>query len=281
MNFPYPMQVVARIALEASGNREEVRSKFYDRLLGLNADWSGEIQPASVFRYAGTPAELMPMASYGVDGAHAGLVIHAPELNLQDYLVGSYCEIDGMAVQFAGRDSRHFIEMRLSAMLQCWHTLDQDKGWREKIKIEREKYSPYLEKIARELHLKPRADMKIFGWGQGENEVDLRAPDVHAGWHYMPSDDNVGVLAPTVQFDPTYTKYDNEDGFRTARVLKNRGFPASALLVLKQFLWRNRLEKHASEILEEMLPLYETLGRPMHVEATKATIAIMKQLETK
>ncbi len=292
-HIPKPLLLATELSLEFFKGNPPSLSYLSDRLYGLNhADWMRTLDLCLHERTAPTlPAEFIPIADYGVDGAQAGLVVHAPEIEQDDYPVGAYCEIDFDGVLLAGRDTRHFLEQRFSAMLNSWETMGQDvdalgkllgndgpmaEGLAAKMRADAMESSttlrPLIEKIANVLNLNPDPNTRIMGWGM--ERVELPPPPVPKGWRYERTNDFVGILAPCQHFDPHFTPdLVGPNPHRTARGLLRRNSPASALYVLKQHAidaWRDQ-SKTFPDWLETTANAYEALGRPLLAQSIRIT----------
>jgi hypothetical protein len=94
-------------------------------------------------------------------------------------------------------------------------------------------------------------------------------PAVPQGWHYIPSSDGVGVLAPAAQFHPTFLHF-LDDRPNSTLVLDAasghaaQGFPATLLWLLRECYWHTWAPA-AEDILglcRAMNDAYVALGRP-------------------
>src|SRR5690349_20939581 len=68
------------------------RELFADNLpdAGHFTDAARFFRPTPDCRYPNTPFELIPFGDLGVDGAHYGFVVHAPELTSDEYPIGLF-----------------------------------------------------------------------------------------------------------------------------------------------------------------------------------------------
>jgi hypothetical protein len=93
-------------------------------------------------------------------------------------------------------------------------------------------------------------------------------PTVPEGWHYVPSSDGAGVLAPTAQFHPTFPHSlddrPNPTLVRDAALrLADEHFPATALWLLRECYWRTwPLKTEDIGLCRAMSDAYAALGRP-------------------
>jgi hypothetical protein len=238
--------------------------------------------------YPRTPAEFLGIGNYGDDGAQAGFIVRTPEVEQSEYPAASYCEIDMEGVRFAGRDSSQFIENHLSSVLRGWLTMGQDvEAWRrqgiedpegfartlrENAQAKQKKYAPLTEKLSSALNIHPTADRKVIGF-RGEYQT-LPTPEVPAGWRFEPTHDGIGVLAPEKFFDAAFSAdLVTGDNIRAARLLMRRGFPATALWLLKQLAWNHREERELAMTLNEMSAAYTALNRPILADAIRVTLS--------
>ncbi|MCW8132520.1 MAG: hypothetical protein KIS92_19385 [Planctomycetota bacterium] len=290
--LPQPLVTTYELAREFFHGTTRRLPALEEHLFGLGGSpWSNSLDLCLHQRRAPTlPAEFVPFADYGVDGTQAGLVVHAPELDPADVPVGAFCARDGHAVLAAGRDTRHFVEQRLSALLNLWATsgkdverlrkfLGQDAHKAEAIaarmrataEAERAGLQALIEALAERLDIRPAPERAGSGWEAGR--VELPPPSVPDGWRYERTRDAVGVLAAKHHFDPHFALEFAEKNPRTvAGGLLRRGFPASALCVLKEHALRDAPDRPAFvRWLEPMEEAYTALGRPLHARAVQIT----------
>jgi hypothetical protein len=196
-------------------------------------------------RYTQTPPELCPFAALGVDGVHYGYVMHAPELGADDYPVGEICPTDDEGVIFVGNNTLEASENLLS-------------HWME-FKPEETRSTLY---IGEKLGLHPAAE-KANRRYEADGKV---VPNIPAGWHHVPSADGVGVLAPqdTFSLEPYHMLpyFEPQEYMHIADEMFNKGFPATALLYLREGYWYNWTNASAAqELLIRMMRTYDVLGR--------------------
>ena len=94
-------------------------------------------------------------------------------------------------------------------------------------------------------------------------------PTVPEGWHYVPSADGAGVLAPAAQFHPTFPHaMDDRPNLTVVLDIALRhaakDFPATALWLLRECYWRTWPLKTEDNIglCRAMSDAYASLGRP-------------------
>jgi len=84
----------------------------------------------------------------------------------------------------------------------------------------------------------PRMAGRNYDDGHGKPEM----PTVPEGWHYLPSSDGAGVLAPAAQFHPTFPHLDDRPNpilvLDAALGHAAEHFPATALWLLRECYWR-------------------------------------------
>jgi hypothetical protein len=220
-----------------------------------------------------TPCEFFAFASPQVDGIDYGFVVHAPELPQEDFLV---CELDPKdmvrGLRLLGKNFGEGLETLLSRGLSSrkkdanvWEQVTRGYQVNPEIIINR------MSALATHLGLYPDAKKtksKIFDSNGPEPK-----PTVPKGWKHVPSIDGVGVLAPALFFgeyqeelkelDTTY-ECDAEPIIDFANRALQDGYPASALLVLRDALFQNAyVEKVAKELVAPTKEAYLALNRPL------------------
>jgi len=115
--------------------------------------------------------------------------------------------------------------------------------------------------------------------GHGKPEM----PTVPEGWHYLPSSDGAGVLAPAAQFHPTFP-HSLDDRPNQILVLDAalehaaEHFPATALWLLRECYWRTWPLKAEDNIglCRAMSDAYAALGRPSLAAVVERRVAILR-----
>jgi hypothetical protein len=236
-------------------------------------------------RYPSTPPELFPFGSMGADGHHDGYVIHAPELSAEDYSVGSYCPMDSEGVVFKGSGTLDAFEAMMSFSLASAadelddlaadeDSLDDDEEG-EWIEQERKKLSQRVELIAavaRTFGLAPATEKSGREYGPDRNGLPV-PPFIPVGWRHVLSSDWIGVLAPASAFQthagPSVTvNTPPENVVAAARAALDAGFPATALLDLREAYWLHRHDQRRLYV-DVLAEAYEALGRPVLAEIVR------------
>lgn len=94
-------------------------------------------------------------------------------------------------------------------------------------------------------------------------------PNIPQGWHFESLDNGSGVLAPSTLFDKTYTPAADSSiqaSIKAAQELRDKDYPATALLILKQIQAEHWFDigSSAHELCTAMAALYQDLERPLH-----------------
>jgi hypothetical protein len=271
-----------RFNLEAweNANYQEYYScvdRRYDVLLFYLRGLAGQmLAPELVFnsgRYFHTPLELFPFGGNGCDGIHYGYVIHAPELQLNDYPIGEFSPMDGTGVSLIGSTTRAAFECFISETLayydECLDLSDVNEVLKKELIVD----------LARTLMITPTPTTIR------QNYETPIIPDVPDGWHYEPSGDGVGVLAPkaafapdtltlqTWSFDPRrsddlyYVPQDTAGALNAAKLALNQNYPATALFILREAYWRDPDGDVFAAAVELWQHTYFELGRPLLAQA--------------
>jgi hypothetical protein len=205
------------------------------------------------YRYQ--PVEIVPFCRGGVDGLHYGWAVLAPELDLADQVCVSFAPVDDDAC-WLGDTTHEALENLLAGHLLSWRQWnrdgepppDEDPRWRA---------------VCDALGLHPVGD----GITAGARSDRAIRPVVPPGWHYEPSVDGIGVLAPASAFAPVPVEPENWDDVEERTTLARRlladGHPASVVDLLKS------TAPERSDLLL-MRDAYRALRRDLHVE--RATI---------
>lgn len=200
---PVPLVAIVRIAHEVSGGDSEVYSRPYRNPgpLYLAGDSA---------RYSTTPPELFPISKTQVDGEHWGYVVHAPELDEDDFPLATYCPMDSDGVLPLGMNTG-----------DAWVRLLADSGG--------ELPRDFVERVTDELRLT----------ASSEALPEKLVPLCPRGWRYLPTQDGVGVLAPSEAFDDDLRPQTSDSLLATiVRALESRR-PATALALIKEAWWQS------------------------------------------
>ena len=307
---PVAFVSLVQVVFRAARGNHEFFSSFWDDVFGLRPSrelWESVLKPGTPephweCRYPTTPPELVPIGDRGVDGAHVGFVVHAPELDREDYPVGYFCPMDGDGVMLAGCDTRHFVARRLSYLLGCWRDyatktaeetarssiipIGQDAtaivdSLKKKYTEDEKRYATVVETMREALGVSARPDSEC-SWCDGY----LPSPTVPQAWSYRCSDDRVGVLArkrffapgPVLEFEfrTEWRKCLNE-----ARRSSTRGYAATALYYLREARWRSHGVDAQSLLAEEMALSYEALDRPLFARIVRELDARNREIESR
>jgi hypothetical protein len=207
--------------------------------------------------YSQTPPEMFPIASMRVDGVHYGYIIHAPELPARDYPVGYLCPMDADGVSLVGFSTLEAIETLASRQI--------DHG---------SSYAGDILRISQVLGIKPSKEKANRCYDRFGNGLPV-LPRKPAGWRFILSEDGVGVLAPSDAFraGPHLALDDDapaEAYLRLADQTSAAGFPATALLYLRDGYWRHWTDDDiALEICNRLIRVYDALGRASLTEAVR------------
>lgn len=239
--------------------------------------WTGkilklfEIESCDSGRYSLTPPELFPFGRVGLDGIHFGFVIHAPELEQQDLPIG-VIDPSGLVegVKLLGTNFEHALERLLSEALEIDPT-DEERVYA----------------IASLLNVHPDLDKRNLNYMEyGE----LIVPVIPQGWHFEPSSDGIGVLAPreafiensptckTWSFDlPNYPYYQIDAALQLAEDCLCRNSPGSALFILRELYWRSTDDRAFIHSKELWQATYAQLNRPLLSNVIEEEVAFRRQ----
>ncbi|PUB25503.1 hypothetical protein C8K30_107256 [Promicromonospora sp. AC04] len=230
--------------------------------------------------------EFVPFGSLG-DGGSVGWLVPAPELGRLDHPVVLASGHDHGVTQI-GPDTRAGLEFMLSRALRRWRE-DPDPeppAWRDRDvwlaqnqwRIDsRAKDRGLVDRLAAELGVHPDPELTSPGsrWSgtavQQDSEFDI-VLDVPEGWRHEPGADGVGVLAPADAYNDRepvvyFSSWESslEPALATAEHLLDTGYPASALLGLKD-VFVNAETSCFADLKPLWARAYRDLGRPGHAE---------------
>jgi hypothetical protein len=208
--------------------------------------------PELIYHYQ--PVEIVPFCRAGVDALHYGWAVLAPELDLDDQPCVSFAPVDDEAC-WLGDTTHQALENLLTGHLLGW------AAWGRAEVEPSPDIDPRWRALCDTLGLRPVAEPGDITAGARSPRA-LR-PVVPPGWHYEPSVDGVGVLAPAAAFAPDPIDlvdwHDVDERIATGRQLISAGHPASAVEVLKS----RHPEPADMRVLRDA---YRALGRDLHVE---------------
>jgi hypothetical protein len=202
-------------------------------------------------RYSSTPFEIFPILRYGGDGIHWGPMVHAPELELEDYAWAEHnpCEYSSYLL---GSNSSDAIEQILSDNLGRLASSDEDPL----------NEAGFIREISTMLSLAPSASKArdLSQW-----VFPLVVPLVPTGWHYVATSDGVGVLAAASAFcsevPECWGSGSLDECMERVQSYLRQGYPATALGIIREF------HRKAMPGLEDLAPqwmeIYTQLNRPL------------------
>lgn len=201
--------------------------------------------------YLTTPFELMVVSWSGMDGMHFSWVVHAPELERNDFPMVSYSPSEDGCV-WLGDDTAqglaHLMVGKRKAYLRS--------GMKDPLGGEE------WERLVALLGHRPDPDDGRISPGARSKLSCL--PEVPNGYRFEQAPDGVGVLAVEQLFGAfdVFSMGNEEDRFeREALRLTAEGKHAGALLLLKHL---RLLQPENARVVERMRDAYVALGRPMH-----------------
>lgn len=199
--------------------------------------------------YDSAPCELFPIGYPGVDGVHFGYLVHAPELNADDYPICHFCPMDSDGVTVEGVDTHNGI-----ASIMCFWgnatTYPDTPTWNAAVGS------------ARDTKKQPIPMEKA-----------IRIP---TEWRFKSSSDGVGVLAPQSLFGSdgliTIDPYGPAEPFvQAAADAMGNGYLATALYYLREGYWHNWTSKPIA-LCKLLCDVYDKLNRPSLASVMRARI---------
>jgi len=192
--------------------------------------------------------EFFEVLRTGMDGISQGFVVHAPELEREEWPV---FEDDpswsGRPLTFLGETLPVALEM-LVAHDEVWEPRDTDL-------IANADYVSLAS--AMELSLERKT---LF---RRTNSDDCFVPDVPPGWRFEKCADMIGVLAPAATFCEEGVQPELSAAVIRARGLLERGFAGSALLLVRNAFHEAGAAEEPKDLLEAWADSYAALGRPL------------------
>lgn len=242
LGFPVPTaftDLVEWIYDQADGDPYRCVEVFFERLGLATADES--------FRYDSTPCELFPFGHTCVDGDHYGYLVHAPELQADDYPICHYCPADSDGVVIEGLGTFDGI----TSIVSLWANHPMGPGWSAAF---------------REFRTKRQKEMNV------EKAISI-PPD----WHFQTSSDGVGVLAPRSLFSSsqvvTFNQYGPAEPYvKAAEGAFRQGRLATALYYLREGYWFN-WTNHPLQLCELLCDVYDRLDRRCLADVVRARLA--------
>lgn len=256
--------------IEFALSREDLEASECDDFLFPGFYWGGStlkffgFEACDSGRYPGVPPEFFPFARLGQDGIYYGYVIHAPELSINpsigifDPIPCEGCE----GVKLLGNNFEDALDKLLSEALEFYSTDEELQT---------------IDAIASFLNVQPNLDKRNPRYMEYHDSI---LPVIPPGWHYEPSSDGIGVLAPHEAFipnSPTCESWsfdvsqgkgypiiqDVEAALQFTEECFERNAPASALFVLRELYWRSGDERLFIQSKELWKNAYSQLGRPL------------------
>jgi hypothetical protein len=223
---------------QAAGDLDQC-TKVFGEFVGLSsADGSA--------RYDSTPCELFPFGVTGVDGDHYGYLVHAPEVQADDYPICHYCPVDSDGVIIVGFGTFDGI----TSIKSLWTSQPRGPGW-----------------MAASMQFRAKR----------EKEMDVqKAISVPRGWRFQASSDGVGVLAPRSLFSPakmiTLDRYGPAEPYvKAAQKAIRQGHLATALYYLREGYWFNWTNQPLP-FCELLCEVYDRLERTSLADVVRARL---------
>jgi hypothetical protein len=202
-------------------------------------------------RYETTPIEFFPFLATSGDGHYFGYVIHAPELQLDDYPMGSIVAGENDGVVFAGDATPGAIENMISYMRNRTEGFaDVDLHWLSTIGLQPNR-------------AKAEQARRLIG-----EEYARPSPRIPPGWRHLMTSDGVGVVAYESEFNGAGTEPLPRDSsparyVAAADAQVAAGYYGSALWYLKEAWWWAYFapEQDVRQIKLGLVRAYEKLGK--------------------
>lgn len=262
LGFPAPASLHALVsaAFHSAAGSVDAFCGIFEAAMGVyvGGSWMSAVVdgpvPLDDLRYQQTPPELLPLWTTGVDGEHTGLLVHAPELGWDEHKVGTMCPMDSDGVGLEA--------LRLSDAVACrlwaWNSPEQ-RG---------EASEPAPEVVAKARLLESALGVEVLG-RKRPPWIEWKLPIMPAEWNYERTSDGVGVCAPPGAFAPGETALPTlntpvRESAGRARAYLAAGYPASALLVLRESYWNEWCCDGAiAALTPPLVETYQRLGRPL------------------
>lgn len=274
-DFPRAFVPLLQIALEATNKDyfDELRFLTY---YGFRLDFDSAIasilpksalrytKPSLPSRYPQSLPEYFVFGWLGADGVSYGYLVHAPELNLEDYpIVEEQPMVNDGLVPF-GDNTSLGIEGIFSQELRYWEM----RG--EAAEDSRIRNMPKIQQVAERYGITPSVE-------KAPDYKKRYRPTVPAGWRFEATEDGVGVLAPERLFAPYGPVFANwgespEAVFKTAREALEQGYPATALWGLRETFykqWSAQKKDELKTLFKLWKAAYIALERPLFAKIVK------------
>jgi hypothetical protein len=247
----------AQWVFDRDGGDVKAAARLYYDLTGHGAESLNMLYP-------GTPMELFAIGGSGGDGSHAGFAVLAPERATDDHPWMDYTPA-GHVLDFIAPDTPTFFAQLLSYVV-AEDDIDPE------IKDAGSDVASWLGvNVSAEAGRHRGFLGKLNYWEIGAAKPTFEPSSVPPGWKYEAVANDVGVLAPTIKFAPTFSeailRERNLDVLyvEVDRLLKS-GAPASALRLLRSplALWESHgSEQHYGLLVSKTKEAYEALDRPV------------------
>jgi hypothetical protein len=237
------------------------------------AQLSDLVDPDPPTLYHGEPIELISFGSPGDAGLQYAWVVLAPELDLDDYPCVSYQPEDNLV--WLGDDTRQALEYLLVGTLKEHHERGGRLGRRAAkrgaaVPADKSEPSPADDPrwaaLCQVMQLRPDTVSPGRTWtARRDRSIE---PPVPPGWRYESASEGIGVLAEAGAFVPEPFEIDpdwyGDVSVEHAQRILDRGFPATALCILKE------TDCGEPGVVETMRTAYHALGRTLHVDRADA-----------
>lgn len=258
-SFPIPLPSDFARAMETIHESAETIGRPWEEL----CDFVFGFYPVPArWLFPQTPPEMVTFGTFGVDGIHFGFVVHAPELAAGDYPVGELCPMDDDGVIRLGDNIHKALETLFAFERRAAPRADAMPA--------------IFASVGARMGLDTSVDTVSRRYDAQGNGLPI-LPAVPEGWHYRPTSDGVGVLAPASVFDGraddrlSRPEADSvESWLARADNAARSGFHATALFFLREVYWHRWPDPEARAVLSERLAqTYIALGRPLLSEVAR------------
>jgi hypothetical protein len=222
----------------------------------------------------GLPPELQMFGS--IDSLRFAYIVHDPSLQYLDWPVGKVAEMDLGVIKY-GDNTREGLESLISFAKHKYKKFGQEN---ESYAIEANEKFKLMEKVfgLDPSRVVPEEQSQTYDAGE---RILRPVPVVPEGWHFEPSPDGIGVLAPAAMFAPDKPEElgDLEDTKEVKKLIR-KGYYATALLVLRAHLWKNW---HGNDPFNEKCALllqdvYMKMDRPAFAKRVQLQIDYARTL---
>lgn len=284
---PDGLKKLVQFALTQRKNSSNSSGSQFDHYLFPGFYWGGSVlklfgvESCGSGRYPGAPPEFFPFASLGEDGIYYGYVLHAPELNISNPPIGIFDPIPNLSnqgVKLLGNSFEHALDRLLSEALGFYCTDEQFQ---------------MIDAIATLLNVQPSFDKRNRRYMEYDEPI---VPAIPTGWHFEPSGDGVGVLAPREAFvdhSPTCETWsfdifqgkgcpivqNTEAALQLVEKCLRSNAPGSALFILRELHWRSSDERVFQQSKELWKDAYSQLQRPLLSDVVEEEVKLQQQRE--